>query len=208
MRILFRLFILVLLFTGQSEAQSSAEQNLYSILRTIGSFQATFYQQVLDASGEVLQEATGTFELKKPGRFRWHYGVPYSQHIVADGKNLWMLDLELAQATVQPLEEALGNAPIILLTEIRPLKADFEIKAMPDEFGLKWVALVPRIQDTEFYRIEMGLDGEAIVEMKLYDHFDQQTIIRFSNVQKNPTISDDRFNFNIPDGVDVIGTPR
>lgn len=208
MRVLMRLYIVGFLFAGQVGAQSAAEQSLYDILRTIGSLQANFYQQVLDTNGEVLQEATGTFELKKPGKFRWHYDAPYSQHIVADGKNLWMLDLELAQATVQPLEEALGNAPIILLTEIRPLKEDFEIKAMPEEFGLTWVALVPRVQDTEFFRIEMGLDGEAIVEMKLYDHFDQQTIIRFSKLQKNQKISDNRFKFNVPDGVDVIGTPR
>ena len=208
MRGLFCLSLITVLFSGHAIAQPSAEQSLYEILRTIGSLQANFFQQVIDANGKVLQEATGTFELKKPGKFRWQYGAPYSQHIVADGKNLWMLDLELAQATVQPLEQALGAAPIILLTEIRPLKEDFEIKSMPEEFGLSWVALVPRIQDTEFFRIEMGLDGDAVVEMKLFDHFDQQTIIRFSQLQKNQKIPDDRFKFNIPDGVDVIGTPR
>ena len=208
MRGIFRLLALFALLVSSVQAQPSAEQYLYDILRTIGSLEANFYQQVLDANGEILQEATGTLELKKPGKFRWHYGAPYSQHIVADGKNLWMFDLELAQATVQPLDQALGSAPIILLTEIRPLAKDFEIRRMPDEFGLEWIALVPRIQDTEFYRVELGLDDQAIVEMKLHDHFDQQTIIRFSKLQKNKAIPDTRFNFNIPDGVDVIGTPR
>ena len=208
MRVIVRLLIFIVLLVPAAQAQSSAEQYLYDILRTIGSLEANFYQQVLDANGEILQEATGTLELKKPGKFRWHYGAPYSQHIVADGKNLWMFDLELAQATVQPLEQALGSAPIILLTEIRPLAKDFEIRRMPNEFGLEWIALVPRIQDTEFYRVELGLDDQTIVEMKLHDHFDQQTIIRFSKLQKNKTIPDKRFNFNIPDGVDVIGTPR
>ena len=208
MRILFRLLLFFALINAPLLAEESAEQSLYKILRTIGSLQANFFQQVLDANGEVLQEATGTFELKKPRKFRWHYGEPYSQHIVADGTNLWMLDLELAQATVQPLEEALGSAPIILLTEIRPLGEDFEIRRMPSEFGLNWIALVPRIQDTEFYRVELGLDGETIVEMKLHDHFEQQTIIRFSKLQKNQSIPDSRFAFNVPDGVDVIGTPR
>lgn len=208
MRILIRSLFLFVLINTSVFAEESAEQFLYDILRTIGSLQANFYQQVLDANGDLLQEATGTLELKKPRRFRWHYGEPYLQHIVADGKNLWMFDLELAQATVQPLDEALGSAPIILLTEIRPLGEDFEIRRMPAEFGLDWIALVPRIQDTEFYRVELGLDEQTIVEMKLHDHFDQQTIIRFSKLQKNQTIPDSRFTFNIPDGVDVIGTPR
>ena len=208
MRVIIRLVCLFVLLLTSAHAQPSAEQYLYDILRTIGSLQANFYQQVLDVNGEILQEATGTLELKKPGKFRWHYGAPYSQHIVADGKNLWMFDLELAQATVQPIEQALGSAPIVLLTEIRPLAKDFEIRRMPKEFGLEWLALVPRIKDTEFYRVELGLDNESIVEMKLHDHFDQQTIIRFSKLQKNKAIPDTRFHFNVPDGVDVIGTPR
>ncbi len=207
MRIKISLLASLLLWMPYALGQS-AEQSLNEVLRAITSLEASFYQQVLDSNGELIQEASGTLLLKKPGRFRWHYGPPYSQHIVADGKNLWLLDLELAQATVQPIEEALGSAPIILLTELRPLTEDFEIRQMPTEFGLNWIALVPKIQDTEFYRVELGLDGQAIREMKLHDHFDQQTIIRFSQLQINTEIPDSRFIFNIPDGVDVIGTPR
>ena len=184
------------------------EEYLYEVLQSVQTLEGDFFQQVLDETGEVIQEAKGTIELKKPGKFRWHYAAPYSQHIVADGKNLWMLDLDLAQATVQPLEHALGSAPIILLTDARPLANDFEIREMPDQFGLKWIALVPKILDTEFYRIELGLDDQLVREMKLHDHFDQQTIIRFSQLEVNKDLPDTHFKFYIPDGVDVIGDPR
>ena len=79
---------------------------------------------------------------------------------------------------------------------------------MPDQFGLKWIALVPKILDTEFYRIELGLDDQLVREMKLHDHFDQQTIIRFSQLEVNKDLPDTNFKFYIPDGVDVIGDPR
>ena len=196
-----------LFWVTQSVAQT-AEQRLYESLRSLTSLEAKFFQQVIDSEGGIIQEAKGTFELKRPGRFRWHYDPPFSQHIVADGKNLWMLDLELAQATVQPLDQALGSAPIILLTELKPLSDDFEIREMPESFGLDWIALVPKIQDTEFYRVELGLDGNVIREMKLHDHFDQQTIIRFSDIQVDSNLPDSRFVFSIPEGVDVIGSPR
>ncbi len=186
----------------------SIEQKLFESLKQLTSLKANFYQQVLDTQGEVIQEAKGLFELKKPGRFRWHYDPPYSQQIIADGRNLWLFDLELAQVTVQPIEEALGSAPIILLSHSKPLAEDFEIRDMPESFGLEWVALVPKIQDTEFYRIEIGLDGELVREMKLHDHFDQQTIIRFSEIDNQTDLPDSRFKFSIPEGVDVIGTPR
>ncbi len=201
---LFGIFPILALFANVH----ASEQDLYQALRSLSSLEAKFYQQVLNSEGEVIQEAKGIFELKKPGRFRWHYDPPFSQHIVADGKNLWLFDLELAQATVQPIEKALGSAPIILLTEIKPLSDDFEIRDLPQAFGLNWVALVPRIQDTEFYRVELGLDGDVIREMKLHDHFDQQTVIRFSDIKRNPALPDSRFTFIIPDGVDVIGSPR
>ena len=200
-------FICFILISMQSFAQTT-EEKLYESLRTLTSLSANFFQQVVDSKGEVIQEATGTFELKKPGRFRWHYDPPNSQEIIADGKNLWLYDLELEQATVQPIEQALGSAPIILLTDLKPLSEDFDIREMPESFGLNWVALVPKVQDTEFYRVEIGLDGNVIREMKLHDHFDQKTIIRFSEINAASNLPDARFNFSIPEGVDVIGSPR
>ncbi len=207
MRFICLTLILVLQYVSVLHAQSTGQQ-LQASLKTLNSLQANFFQQVLDPQGKVMQEARGTFELKKPGRFRWHYDAPYSQQIVADGKNLWLFDIELAQVTVQPIEQALGTAPIILLTDLKPLSEDFSIREMPAARGMDWVALIPNVQDTEFYRIEIGLEQETVREMKLHDHFDQVTIIRFSDVDLTPTLPDTHFNFSVPAGVDVIGTPR
>lgn len=200
------LSLLAALCSTHAIAQAT-EQDLYDILSTVKTLEATFFQQVLDDQGDILQESSGTIALQKPGKFRWHYAAPYSQDIVADGKNLWMFDIELAQASVQPLQHALGSAPIILLTDLRPLAEDFEIRPMDDGIGLQWLALVPKVLDTEFYRIELGMDKKVIREMRLFDHFDQQTIIRFSQVELNKTFEDNHFKFYIPEGVDVIGDP-
>ncbi len=200
--------IVSLVFMSMQSFAQTTEEKLYESLRTLTSLQSKFFQQVLDSDGEVIQEATGIFELKKPGRFRWHYDPPFSQHIIADGKNLWLYDVDLAQATVQPIEQALGSAPIILLTDLKPLSDDFDIREMPESAGLNWVALVPKVQDTEFYRVEIGLKGNVIREMRLNDHFDQKTIIRFTDINTSANLPDSRFKFSIPEGVDVIGSPR
>lgn len=207
MRYICLTFILMLHYVSVLHAQTT-EQQLHASLKTLNSLQANFFQQVLDSQGKVMQEARGTFQLKKPGRFRWHYDAPYSQQIVADGKNLWLFDIELAQVTVQPIGQALGTAPIILLTDIKPLSEDFSIKEMPAARGMDWIALVPNVQDTEFHRIEIGLEHKIVREMKLHDHFDQVTIIRFSDVDLQASLPDTHFNFSVPEGVDVIGTPR
>ena len=205
---MFRTFILFVLSLFSMSGWCLTEEGLSSVLSSSDHFKADFYQQVIDADDVIIQEASGFFVLKKPGRFKWHYKSPISQQIVADGKNLWMFDIDLAQVTVQPIDDALGSAPIMLLTENKPLAEDFEIREMSMAFGLQWIALVPRIKDTEFYRIEIGVDGEDIREMKLYDHFDQTTVIRFSNIQYDAMLGDSNFKFVIPQGVDVVGEPK
>jgi len=156
-----------------------------------------------------LMKATrsGEVALEKPGKFRWQYTQPYPQLILADGEYLWIYDEELLQATAKPANEALGNAPIMLLTNIRPLNEDFEIMDAPTRDGLEWVELIPLVQDTEFHRIQIGLDEKGIRKMELHDHFSQRTIIEFVNLQTNVTFPSDKFTFNFPEGVDVVGYP-
>ena len=128
------------------------------------------------------------------------------QDIIADGKNLWLIDYDLQQVSVQPLTHALGSSPILLLTNYRSINQDFEIRLMGEAFGLHWRALVPRVQDTEFYRVEIGLKGNQVREMKLLDQFDQTTVIRFSRVLTNHRIADKVFQFSNSEHLDVIGT--
>ena len=52
------------------------------------------------------------------------------------------------------------------------------------------------------------MDDNLIREMQLHDHFDQKTIIRFSDIDLKTELPDSRFKFSIPDGVDVIGSAR
>jgi len=183
-----------------------ADQDLEAIVAAIETLQANFYQEVRDDQGHLIQESSGTIKIKKPGRFIWHYESPEPQDIISDGKNLWLIDHELEQVSVQPLAKALGNSPILLLTNYRAIYQDFEIRMLGEAFGLEWRALVPKVQDTEFYRVEIGLNGNQVREMKLLDHFNQTTMIRFSRVLINHRIADKTFQFSPDKGLDVIGT--
>jgi outer membrane lipoprotein carrier protein len=40
--------------------------------------------------------------------------------------------------------------------------------------------------------------------MELYDHLGQVTIIRFSQLERNPKVAGDTFTFSPPKGADVI----
>jgi len=182
-------------------AQTAAEQlaRFFSDVRTLD---AKFTQLVLGEDGEQVAQSSGTVLLMRPGRFRWEY--EQGQLILADGERLWIYDEELEQATVKSLKDALGAAPIALLIGERPLKDQFNIRETGERDGLEWVQLAPRVQDIEFNRIRLGLDDSGIRRMILHDQFEQTTVIRLDNVRTNIEIDPARFEFEPPEGTDVI----
>lgn len=190
-----------------SVSASDAIQRLDKFFSEVNSFEGQFIQTVFDENGEVLQEAKGDVFLDKPGRFRWQYNQPYPQLILADGEYLWIYDEDLLQASAKPIDAALGNAPIMLLTNVRPLTDDFEIKDAEVKGGLSWVELTPLVQDTEFHKIHIGLDDQGVKKMELQDHFSQKTVIEFTNLLTNVSFAPDQFKFIAPEGVDVVGYP-
>ena len=205
------LFTVLLLLVGTSffgsVFASGAIQRLDKYFAEVNSFQGQFIQIVYDENGEVIQEAKGDVALDKPGKFRWQYTQPYPQLILADGEYLWIYDEELLQASAKAIDTALGNAPIMLLTNIRPLGDDFEIKDAGGKEGLNWVELTPLVQDTEFHKILIGLDDLGVKKMELQDHFSQKTVIEFTNLKTNVTLPPNQFKFIAAEGVDVVGYP-
>ena len=93
----------------------------------------------------------------------------------------------------------------MLLSEARPLEADFQTRDLGPREGLEWVELKPRVQDTDFRVIYLGLDEAGLKVMELRDHFEQVTQIRLQDVRYNPDTEPAEFEFEPPPGVDVIG---
>ena len=188
-----------------SSANAGALQRLQSFIANLETFQAGFIQTLYDADSELLQESKGAVILKRPGKFRWDYREPYVQSIIADGEKLWIYDVDLEQVTVKVLDQALGNAPIMLLSNKRPLDADFELRDLGEREGLEWVELQPKVRDTDFEKIYMGLSETALEVMELRDQFGQATQIRFNNFEMNIPAADQLFEFQPPAGVDIVG---
>ena len=168
-------------------------------------FKSAFSQVVYDSKNSVIVDSLGTVVLSRPGRFRWEYTRPNRQTIVSDGLNLVVYDPELRQASVQPVFEALGDAPIMLLMEQKPAFSRFEVERGEPRDGLDWIFLVPKVQDIEFTRIGLGLDGEKVVRMEMLDHFEQTTVIRFLRPELHPEVAADEFRLRLPEDVDVVG---
>lgn len=203
----------VLVLTGSSVlAQAVADEDngrrlVDDFVQNVETLQGVFEQALLDADGQLIEKTSGTLEIQRPGRFRWSYTEPYEQWLVADGLNIWSYDVDLEQVTVKPQADALANTPAVLLGGSDEALDQFEYRGSYVEKDTTWVRLVPFNTDSGFMRVELGFMGEALHRMVFYDNLEQTTLVSLYEVAINDPIDAGRFRFDIPDGVDVVGTP-
>jgi outer membrane lipoprotein carrier protein len=199
-------------FTASSTASSAAPSGsspaaeVERKLAGLASWSADFKQTIEDAQGHVLRSASGKFYLERPGKFRWDYREPSAQLVVSDGKQIWFYDQDLAQANVRNIDATLKSTPAALLSGEGTVSSEFDIKALPDEGGLKWFQLLPKQPNTDFEVVRIGFDRNGeLAQMFLADKLNQITQVSFTNPVKNPKLIPDLFSFTPPPGVDVIG---
>lgn len=198
---------LLTLISFNATAQNGREQ-LQNFFREVQSLKASFTQALLDAQGEPLQVTSGTVWLQRPGKFRWDYREPFPQLIVSNGNKVYLYDVDLEQVTVRPLDDALGNTPVLLLAGNEPLEKNFTVKELDPSEGLAWVELEPKAEDlVGFERMQFGFAGNQLKAMQMADNLGQITRLRFSDGERNVDIDANLFEFTPPKGVDVIGEP-
>jgi len=186
-------------------AFASGVERFQSYLRGTQTARADFEQQVFDRERKLVQESKGSFSFLRPGRFRWIYAQPYPQLIVGDGTRVWIHDVDLNQVTVRAMAKALGSTPAALLAGAADVERAFELSDAGSRDGLEWLEAKPREREAGFERIRLGMGTLGVQAMELTDHFGQTTVLRFSNVVRNPRLDPASFRFVPPKGADVLG---
>ena len=186
-------------------ACAAGVERFHAYLRSTQTASADFEQQVFDREKKLVQRSRGSFTLQRPGRFRWSYAQPYAQLIVGDGKRVWIYDEDLNQVTVRAMASALGSTPAALLAGAADVERAFALSDAGQRDGLEWVEAKPREREAGFERIRLGLGSAGVQAMELTDHFGQTTLLRFSNIARNPKVDPDAFRFVPPKGADVLG---
>ena len=211
---MIRTFILLIVvaFAGvdvaaQSSADELGETLVRNFITKVITLQGSFDQSLIDADGIVVDVTSGTLEIERPTRFRWSYSEPYEQWLIADGLNVWSYDLDLRQVTVKPQQDALANTPALLLGGAKDALAHFNFGGTTVEEFTTWVRLEPKDENSGFNRVELGfIDGE-LLRMMFFDNLQQTTLVALHDITVNEPIDAERFEFSVPDGVDVVGTP-
>ena len=197
----------LLLFLGAllpGLAGAAGVESLKTLLEQTTTARARFAQMVLDKNLKMLQQATGTMQFSRPGKFRWEYDKPQEQVIVSDGSRVWLYDKDLNQVTVRRVDRALGSSPAALLAGSNEIEKSYSFTAIGNKDGLDWLEAVPKTQDTAFEKIRLGFGKSGLDAMELRDQFGQVTVIKFSTIERNAKLSPEAFRFTPPKGADVI----
>jgi len=219
---------------GRAAATGGADTALDRYLNGMNSLRTAFTQTVTDARGTQTESGAGTLLVVRPGRFRWDYtpradaaaagaaseaapaapaaapdGGERGQLLVADGKNLWFYDRELAQVSVKPVAAALSATPVMLLSgSSAQLHESFDISAAGSHDGLDWVSVKPRGTEADFSHAELGFAHEQLARMVVTDRLGQTVALEFTHSDRNVRFQASELQFKPPAGVDVIGTPQ
>lgn len=199
-------FGLSLSISSSAFAQSQLGTELQNYVNQLKTFEAEFVQIQPDEALFTLNSSTGYFKLDRPGKLTWEYLSPEEQKIVVDGKNLWVYDMDLDQVTVRPIDDVKAELPLSWLLYQEPIQDKFKIIESRSVNGTTWFNLTPK-QATYFQSIEVGLRDGEMHEVWMYQSADDVTKVRFSNIKSNQVIPLKQFQFELPEGADLVGSP-
>uniref|UniRef100_Q31HL2 Outer-membrane lipoprotein carrier protein n=1 Tax=Hydrogenovibrio crunogenus (strain DSM 25203 / XCL-2) TaxID=317025 RepID=Q31HL2_HYDCU len=178
--------------------------DLNAFVANLNTFSAKFEQTQPDESLFAMNRSTGYFSMKRPGQLLWVYEKPEPQKIISDGRNVWVYDVDLDQATVRALANVEADFPLSWLLYKEPLSERFNIIPGSIKDGVSWYNLTPK-EGTFFQSLEVAIADGKMVQIWMYQNADNVTKVVFNDIRQNQPVRDQQFDFQPPKGVDVIG---
>ncbi|HTS57661.1 MAG TPA: outer membrane lipoprotein chaperone LolA [Terriglobales bacterium] len=168
------------------------------------------FTEIYSGSGSERTE-TGTLWLKKPGKMRWEYRSPREKLFVGDGKNVWFYvpsERQVRKTSMKKLDD-LRSPLAFLLGKTQLGKELLGLSLAPEVAPLASgdVILkgVPRGFQDRLNQVLLEITAENSIRRIVLDQADGATIeYRFSEQKEDVAISDQHFEFRVPDGVEVV----
>jgi chaperone LolA len=202
------LTILLVCSGGLAVAQEKAEDIVSKIRATyekLETLKGEFEQQYTWSLAGETQVLHGTLYLKKGDRYRIE---TQNQLIITDGKTVWTYSPDKKQAYIDHLEKSKDNPLprdlIIKYTrDFKPRLLRSEKVAAVDCYVME---LTP-VEENSFLRtVTAWVDKSTWLAIRIeqVDINDNKTVYTLKNVQRNISLSDALFTFNLPADTEVV----
>lgn len=175
-----------------------------------GDFEADFIQEShLKAMGMV-DTAKGHLYFGRPGMMRWHYKMPEEYLIITDGDTVWIYRPEEKQVMMGRAVDYFGSKKgADFFTKPGELSREFMMELAPKEVQEEAhyvLRLVPRTERQDLVELYLFIskDNFHIVKSVTCNLFGDRTTIRFEGYMFDRGLNSSLFEFEIPNGVDVV----
>jgi len=188
----------------------SAEQIVDSLQKNYDAtvdFVADFRQETEVRTLNRSLKAWGKLTFKRPGRMLWRYEEPKGQFVLADGKNLYFYQPEQNQVIKSPLKNAFrSDIPLSFLLGIGNLKRDFNATLKGIEANQYVLLLEPKGESGGFSEVLVGVSRATsdLLWVSVRDAVNNLTTIRLSDMRKGVGVKESLFQFEIPEGADLV----
>jgi len=154
---------------------------------------------------------SGTLELKKPGRMRWDYTEPRPKMFVTDGATAWFYvpgERQARRAPVKQIEDL--RSPLRYLLGKTKLEKEFPgltvaTDAKPVNAGDVVLRGVPKGMQERVSQTLLEVTADGLITRIVVEEMDGSvTEFRFLQQKENVQVSDQRFKFTPPPGVEVV----
>jgi outer membrane lipoprotein carrier protein len=159
----------------------------------------------------VVRTETGTLWLKKPGKMRWEYRSPSEKLFLSDGQTAWFYlpgERQARKTAVKQLDDL--RSPLgLLLGKTRLEKELQNLSFAPDMVPLNPGGVVlrgiPKALADRVNEVILEITAEHLISRIIVVGVDgSETEYRFSQQTEGVEISDQRFRFTPPAGVEVM----
>jgi len=204
------LVLSVSLSTGAAAADiastAHAVDEKYNHLHTL---QADFTEIYEGAGAERME--SGTLWLKKPGKMRWEYRSPKEKLFLTDGRSAWFWvvgERQVQRTQLKQLEDL--RSPIAFLLGQTKLEKELHALSLapdlaPLETGDLVLRGVPKAMADRVAQIVLEITPEHWIRRILIEEVDGSTTeYRFTSQKENLAVPDQKFQFQMPPGAEVV----
>jgi outer membrane lipoprotein carrier protein len=204
--------VLVLALTATAFAQADVHKIAEAVDHRYNNLQSleSQFTETYRGAGMARNES-GTLWLKRPGKMRWDYRQPRPKLFISDGKTAWFYvpgDQQVRKASVKKLDDL--RSPIRYLLGKTKLEKEFTAlslaaDAKPLDAGDIVLRGVPKGMEDRVSQVLLEITPDSQIRAITIDEADGSTTqFRLSEQKQNVPLSDSRFRFTPPAGVETV----
>ena len=175
----------------------SANHQFSDFFNSLESLKANFTQTTYSDTHSLLSTTSGTLTFKRPQQLRWHTAQPNEQILLLNNDELWLVDTELEQASLQQIQD-LSQTPLYWLINKPSTLQNLPIFSH-QENHIDWYKTNTLTQVLKF-----GFKDDLLHAISLKNELEQTVLIVFDQIDTKPNIEHGAFELRIDSGFDVI----